>query len=92
MPLPIGCRRQREGDITACGLCGLQFHAEQIEERDKVLVRNLVEPEDVLFGHPGEQFDQCDAGVADVVVGPAGRVTRDAALGFVYDLLEISIV
>ncbi len=56
------------------------------------LVRQAVELVEDDLGHPREQLDDRDAGVADVVVRPLGAVTRYQSLRLVDDVLKLTQV
>ena len=66
--------------------------ADQLEELDVVPVGHAVEAVDELVGHPGEQLDERDAGVGDVVVGPLRAALLDEPLGVVDEVLEAAVV
>jgi hypothetical protein len=75
-----GRRRRRERD------------PEQLEQGDVQLVGDAVQPVHQHVGHPGEELDQGDAGVGDVVLGPLRARPRDPGAGLVHEVLEAAIV
>lgn len=84
--------RQPESDVGAGRRRREEGHAKEVQEGEVVLVRDPVEPVDELVGHVGDGFDECDAGVGDVVVGPLRGALLDVALGVVDELLEVPVV
>ena len=65
---------------------------EQLEQGDVHLVRHPVQPVDEHVGHPGEELDQGDARIGDVVLGPLGAGPGDAGAGLVDEVLEAAVV
>ena len=86
-----GSTRRKRRSVCG-GARPVELDAEQLEQRDVELVRHAVEPVDRHLGHPGEQLDQRDAGVRDVVLRPlrAGAVDAQARLGD--EVLEAPVV
>ncbi len=66
--------------------------ADQLEEFHVQPVRNAVQAVEQLVGHPCERFDERDARVGHVVVGPLGALLRDQPLRVVDEVLEPAIV
>nr|BFE71227.1 hypothetical protein GCM10020092_045280 [Actinoplanes digitatis] len=69
-----------------------ELDADQLEELDVQPVGHLVEPVQGHLGHPGEELDERDAGVGDVVVGPLRAEPVYPPLGLVDDVLKPAIV
>ena len=74
------------------GLRGFELDTDQLQELGVVEVGDLIQAVDDDFGHPREQFDQRDAGIAFVEVGPFRRVTRDERFGFSDDVGELPVI
>ncbi len=69
-----------------------QAHAQKFKELQVVAVRHSIQPVQKQIRHPGEQLDQRDAGIGDVVVAPFGAVQLDVSLGFIHQVLEAAVV
>ena len=66
------------------GCAGCSSRANQVEKHQHILVRHLVQPEDILLCHPGEQLDQRNARVADIVVRPIRAKPRNLPFRLVH--------
>src|SRR5262249_60879127 len=80
---PAGRGGELEGHVAPGGPRRLEADADEVEEGDEVLVRDLIQTEEVLLRHPGEQLDEGDARIADVVIGPGWAIARDVPLRLV---------
>ena len=87
---------QRRGEVTGDVDLGrhrrIAADADEFEEALVHLLRHAVELVEGHLRHPGEQLDEGDARIADVVVGPLGAVARDQASRLVDDVLELAQV
>ncbi len=81
-----------EADVGARGGRAVEADAEQLEQGDVELVRHPVEPVDGHLRHPGEQLDERDAGVGDVVLGPLGTGAVDLEPRLGDEVLEAAVV
>ena len=86
--------RNGEGELHSrvCGGRRSKRLAEEVEELDPVQLGNLVQPEDQLVDHVGEGFDQRDARVGHVVVGPLGSTLLKEAFRLVDEVLKGAVV
>lgn len=83
---------EREPDQRARRARRPQLDTEQVEERDVVLVGDLVESVDEQVGHPRRQLDERDPRVGRIVVRPLRRVARDHRDGFLDNVVEGAVV
>ena len=74
-----GAGHQSDLDHTACRLRRPQTDAGEREELAPVALGNPVHPVDQLLHEPGEQLDQHDPRVVDVVVRPPGAQSGNRA-------------
>ena len=97
VPRGHGHRLDRRGGQPEAHLGGgrrgrRQRDPEQLEQGDVQLVGDAVQAVDEHVGHPGEELDQGDAGVGDVVLGPLRARARDPGAGLVHEILEAAVV
>ena len=81
-----------EGEPGSGRLGREQLEAHEVEELRVEAIGHLVEAEQEHVGHPGEQLDESNPGIGEVVVGPLRAVAGDETFGFVDDVLEPSVV
>ena len=81
-----------EGDLATRRRRREQPDPDQLEELHVVPVRDPVDPVQELVRHPGEELDQGDAGVGDVVVRPLRATLLDEPFRVVDEILEAAIV
>ena len=55
-------------------------------------IRDTIDLINSVLDQKGEQLHERDAGIREIVVGPGGKMLRNESLGFVYELLESSVV
>ena len=84
--------RQPEREVGAGHGRRERLDADQVQEVHVQPVGHLVDPVQHHLAHPGEQLDQRDAGVGQVVVGPLRGVAGDQPLRLVDDVLEGAVV
>ena len=85
-------RRQPERELGPGRAGREQVDADELEELGVEAVGHLVQPVQRHLGHPGEQLDEGDPRVGQVVVRPRRAVLGDEALGLVDDVLEGAVV
>ncbi len=85
--------RQPEGQLGARAGRRLALQAKQLQEFDVIHLRHTVESKDHQFGHPGEQLNEGDARVTEVIVRPLRAVMDDALARFIHQVaLETEVV
>ena len=84
--------RQLEGQLGPRRLRGGRLDPEELEELHVVQLGNLVDAVEERLGHPREELEQRDPGIAVVVVRPLGRVPRDAGARLLEEVVEGAVV
>ncbi len=67
-------------------------NAEQSGEGPQMRVADEADPIDLLVDHPGQQVEQGDAGIVQIVVGPIRRVARDQRPALLDESVERDII
>ena len=83
---------EREGHVRHRGAGRVPLAAHHLQERDQPLLGDLVDLEQQLLAHEGEQLGQRHPRVAVVEVGPLRGEGGDAAPDLGDDVLELSVV
>jgi hypothetical protein len=84
--------REPKPQLSPRGRRRLEVNAEQVEQPDVQLVGDSIESVDERLGHPGEELDQRDPWVRDVVLGPLRAALRDLRACLVHEILETPVV
>ena len=82
--------RKRRCVVAATG--GAIWIPSRFEQRHVQLLRHAVEPVDDRLGQPGEQLDERDPGVGDVVLGPLRAALAMPQARLVDEVLEAAVV